>query len=83
MRRDGGSVFTVHARSGDPNSPLEAWQLMRNVCALISMVARSTVRSNQRPDILCMTKKPTDRRKSRATHGRTIHWVNGGGAVND
>jgi hypothetical protein len=30
-----------------------------------------------------MTAKPTDRRKSLATLGRTIHQVNGGGAVND
>jgi hypothetical protein len=83
MRRDGGSVFTVHARSGDPNNPLEAWQLMRNVCALISMVARITARSNQRPDALMHDRKTDRSTRSLAKHGCTIHWVNGGGAVND
>jgi hypothetical protein len=29
MRRDGGSVFTAHAKSGDPNGPLEVCPLMR------------------------------------------------------
>jgi hypothetical protein len=29
-----------------------------NVCALISMVARSTARSNQRPDTLMQDRKP-------------------------
>ena len=28
MRRDGGSVFTAHAKPGAPNGPLEAWPLM-------------------------------------------------------
>ena len=37
------------------------------------MMARSTARSNQRPDTLMQDRKPTDRRKSLATHGRTIH----------
>jgi hypothetical protein len=32
-----------------------------NVCALISMVARSTARSNQRPDTLMQDQKPTAR----------------------
>jgi hypothetical protein len=32
-----------------------------NVCALISMVARSTARSNQRPDTLMQDRKPIDR----------------------
>ena len=37
------------------------------------MMARSTARSNQRPDTLMQDRKPTDRRNSLATHGRTIH----------
>lgn len=47
--------------------------LMRTYCALISMVAWSTTRSNQRPDRLMQDRKPTDRRKPLATRGRTIH----------
>src|SRR5260370_21110941 len=41
--------------------------------ALISMVARSTTRSNQRPDTLMQDRSPPSRRKPLATHGRTIH----------
>jgi hypothetical protein len=37
------------------------------------MMARGTARSNQRPDTLIQDRKPTDRRKSLATHVRTIH----------
>jgi hypothetical protein len=43
--------------------------------ALISMMARSTTRSNQRPDTLMQDRLPPTRRSSLATHGRTIHWV--------
>jgi NAD(P)-dependent dehydrogenase (short-subunit alcohol dehydrogenase family) len=49
-----------------------------NVRALISIVARSTKRSNQRPDTLMQDRQPTDRRKPLATHGRTIHRVRRG-----
>ena len=42
-------------------------------CALISMMARSTTRSNQRPDTLMQDRSLPDRRNSLATHGRTIH----------
>src|SRR5262249_61451909 len=62
MRRDGGSVFTAQAKPGGPNGPLEGLTANENVCALISMVARSTARSNQRPDTLMQDrklKKPT------------------------
>ena len=41
--------------------------------ALISMVARSTTRSNVRPDTLMQDPHPTERRKPLATRGRTIH----------
>ena len=34
----------------------------KNACALISMMARSTNRSNQRPDTLMQDRKRTDRR---------------------
>src|SRR5215471_12838663 len=50
----------------------------KNACALISMMARSTNRSNQRPDTLMQDRKPTDRRNPLATHGRTTHWVESG-----
>src|SRR5260370_24516366 len=36
------------------------------------MVARSTTRSNQRPDTLMQDRSPPPRRKPLATHGRTI-----------
>ena len=52
----------------------------KNAGALISMMARSTNRSNQRPDTLMQDRKPTDRRNPLATHGRTIHWVKRGHA---
>ena len=41
--------------------------------ALISMMARSTTRSNQRPDTLMQDRSPPVRRNPLATHGRTIH----------
>jgi hypothetical protein len=41
--------------------------------ALISMMARSSNRSNQRPDTLMQDCIPPDRRTPLATHGRTIH----------
>ena len=37
------------------------------------MMARSTTRSNQRPDTLMQDRSPPTRRRSLATHGRTIH----------
>src|SRR5665811_890688 len=43
--------------------------------ALISMMARSTTRSNQRPDTLMQDRSPPARQNPLATHGRTIHWV--------
>ncbi len=51
MRRDGGSVFPAHANTGTllAQRGLSANEIAR---ALISMVARSTTRSNQRPDTL-------------------------------
>ena len=42
-------------------------------CELISMTARSTKRSNQRPDTLMQDRKADTSMKSLATHGRTIH----------
>src|SRR4030081_3652361 len=38
------------------------------------MMARSTTRSNQRPDTLMQDRSPPARRNLLATHGRTIHW---------
>src|SRR5712691_10759167 len=52
MRRDGGSVFPAHANTGDPNGPLRGLSANQNARALISMMARSTTRSNLRPDTL-------------------------------
>src|SRR4030081_3143238 len=37
------------------------------------MMARSTTRSNQRPDTLMQDRSPPARRNLLATHGRTIH----------
>ena len=39
------------------------------------MMARSTTRSNQRPDTLMQDRSPPARQNPLATHGRTIHWV--------
>src|SRR6267142_328467 len=39
------------------------------------MMARSTTRSNQRPDTLMRDRLPPARQNPLATHGRTIHWV--------
>jgi hypothetical protein len=44
-------------------------------CALIPMMARSTTRSNQRPDTSMQDRLPPVRRNPLATHGRTIHRV--------
>ena len=41
------------------------------------MMARSTTRSNQRPDTL-MQDRPANSTNLLATHGRTIHWVKNG-----
>src|SRR6266481_3692227 len=41
--------------------------------ALISMMARSTTSSKQRPDTLMQDRSPPARRRPLATHGRTIH----------
>src|SRR5215813_4070182 len=62
-------------RTWRPKWPARGLTANENVCALISMVARSTARSNQRPDTLMQDRKLTARRKPLATHGRTIHWV--------
>jgi hypothetical protein len=43
--------------------------------ALVSMMARSTKRSNQRPNTLMQDRLPPNRRRPLATHGRTIHRV--------
>ena len=40
-------------------------------CALISMMARSTTRSKQRPDTLMQDRSPPYRRNLLATRGRT------------
>src|SRR5215831_10808250 len=60
-------------RTWRPKWPARGLTANENVCALISMVARSTARSNQRPDTLMQDRKLTARRKPLATHGRTIH----------
>src|SRR6516162_6515093 len=52
MRRDGGPVFPAPANPGDPNGPNRGLSGNENASALISMMARSTTRSNQRPDTL-------------------------------
>src|SRR5215468_9900962 len=52
MRRDGGSVFPARANTGDPNGPVGGLSANEIACALISMMARSTTCSNQRPDTL-------------------------------
>jgi hypothetical protein len=51
VRRDGGSVFPAHAITGDewPVQNLSTNEIAR---ALISMMARSTSRSNERPNAL-------------------------------
>jgi hypothetical protein len=46
------------------------------------MMARSTTRSNQRPDTLMQDRISQDRRKPLAPHGRTIHWVNSDVSIN-
>src|ERR1700737_3208616 len=72
MRRRWRSVFPAHANTGDPNGPVRGLSANQLACALISMMARSTTRSNQRPDTLmqdriCQVDEPL------ATRGRTIH----------
>ena len=52
MRRDGGSVFPAHANTGDPNGPNRGLSANEIARALISMMARGSKRSNQRPDTL-------------------------------
>jgi hypothetical protein len=47
----------------------------KNAGALISMMARSSNRSNQRPDTLMQDRKAARSTKPLATHGRTIHSV--------
>src|SRR5262249_19555101 len=55
-----------------PKWPARGLAANESVCALISMVVRSTARSIQRPDTLMQDRKATDRRRPLATHGRTI-----------
>src|SRR5215470_1910564 len=43
MRRNGGPVFPAHANPGDPNGPLRGLAANETACALISMMARSTL----------------------------------------
>ena len=45
------------------------------VTQMATMMARSTTRSNQRPDTLMQDRKADRSMKPLATHGRTIHWV--------
>ena len=52
MRRDGGSVFPAHANTGDPNGPNRGLSANEIARALISMMARGSKYSNQRPDTL-------------------------------
>src|SRR5437879_342751 len=52
MRRRWRSVFPAHANTGDPNGPVRGLSANQLECALISMMARSTTCSNQRPDTL-------------------------------
>ena len=52
MRRDGGSVFPAHANTGDPNGPNQGLSANEIARALISMMARGSKCSNQRPDTL-------------------------------
>src|SRR5262249_35872906 len=59
------------------------WGLSGNeiASALISMMARSTQRFNQRPDTLMHDRTSANSTNSLAPHGRTIHWghsCNGG-----
>ena len=56
-----------------PKWPIRGLSGNEIACALISMMARSKPRSNQRPDTLMQDRNQTARRKPLATHGRTIH----------
>jgi hypothetical protein len=58
----------MRCRSGEAR-----WKTNENARALISMMARSTNRSNQRPDTLMQGRKAARLIKPLATHGRTIH----------
>src|SRR6266581_329584 len=73
MKRNGGPVFPAHANPGDPNGPVRGLSANENARALISIMARSTNRSNQRPDTLMQDRLPPAQRNLLATHGRTIH----------
>ena len=46
------SVFPAHANTGGPKWPGRGLTANQIACALISMMARSTTRSNRRPDTL-------------------------------
>src|SRR5580704_9005223 len=61
MRRDGGSVLPAHANTG-PKWPIRGRFGNKTARALISMMARSTTRSNQKPDTLMQ-----DRTSARST----------------
>src|SRR5712692_3084644 len=69
LQRDGGRDW----RWGCVRQRPRLRRLAEVARALISMVARSTTRSNQRPDTLMQDRSPPPRRKPLATHGRTIH----------
>src|SRR5262249_47005675 len=64
MRRDGGSVFPARANTGDPNGPVGGLSANEIARALISMMARSTKRSNQRPDTLMQDRISPNSNKS-------------------
>src|SRR5580704_5806047 len=61
MRRDGGSVLPAHANTG-PKWPIRGRSANKTARALISMMARSTTCSNQKPDTLMQ-----DRTSARST----------------
>jgi hypothetical protein len=71
MKRNGGSVFPAPAKPGDPFRPSEACSLNEDAGALISTMAPSTIRSNQRPDTLMQDRKPAKLTKRLTT--QTIH----------
>src|SRR5215471_9622088 len=64
MRRDGGSVFPARANTGDPNGPVGGLSANEIARALISMMARSTTCSNQRPDTLMQDRTSAHSTKS-------------------
>src|SRR2546428_9162051 len=77
MRRRWRSVFPAHANTGDPNGPVRGLSADQLECALISMMAWSTTRSNQRPDTLMQDRIcQVDETSCNARPDHT-YWVNG------